>query len=84
MKKSGEPNRNRRELFRTIGRYAALAGLGLAAAAAWGGKKPSARGRSSCIDPIACRDCGKLGRCPLPAARTASIAAREGKFHEGE
>ncbi len=71
MRKGSDSKRDRRELFRSLGRCALLAGLGVVAALTGRGKSPGAREGVACYDPGLCRRCDQLSGCTLPAARKA-------------
>ena len=59
---------SRRDLLRTIGRGAGLAGLATL------GVVLGARRGDACIADFACRTCRILGRCDLPEAHSARRA----------
>ena len=68
---------SRRDLLRTIGRGAGLAGLA-ALGVALGGREGDAN--AACIANGACCTCRILGRCDLPEARSARQQGRHTKI----
>ena len=65
-----ESRQNRREFLRTVARYGALGGLGFLGGYLALRDSPTVEGQA-CISAGACRGCGVLDRCDLPAAVSA-------------
>jgi hypothetical protein len=68
----------RRELLRSAGRYAALAGIGvLAAKLMWRSGSVGADGdiaSQTCVNSGICSGCGAFDACRLPQALSARVA----------
>lgn len=67
---------NRRDFFRSIGRYLTLGLIGVGGGAV-AARKGTAREGQSCRNKSVCCNCGVFDSCRLPAALSAKQHARD-------
>lgn len=78
MARQCEKIQNRRQLFTSILRYAALGVLGAVGGSAFAKKRRLAQ-RGICINREICRSCGIFNECGLPPALSVKTNIRENK-----
>ncbi len=78
MARQCEKIQNRRQLFTSILRYAALGVLGAVGGSAFAKKRRLAQ-RGICINREICRSCGIFNECGLPPALSVKTNIQENK-----
>ena len=78
MVKQCEKVQNRRQLFTSVLRYAALGVLGAVGGSAFAKRRRLAQ-RGICINRQICGSCGILEECGLPPALSAKTTFKENK-----
>ena len=78
MAKQCEKVQNRRQLFTSVLRYAALGVLGAVGGSAYAKKRRLAQ-RGICINREICRSCGIFDECGLPPALSAKTTFEENR-----
>lgn len=70
---SSSPTKSRRDFFRSLGRFAALAGLGIFTGGLVARKRVTLPNQD-CVNNGICRSCATYTNCGLPAALSAKHA----------
>ncbi len=78
MVKQSEKVQNRRQLFTSVLRYAALGVLGAVGGSVFAKKRRLAQ-RGICINREICQSCGIFQKCGLPPALSAKTKIQENK-----